>query len=312
MSHEPVTRQIAPEEPPRAGGWVSRVWRMFTRAYQRSGEAGSSLMAAAIAFYALMCFMPLGMFMVWLLGLAWGRRGVVLAQIQDALNAISPETATEMSRSIAEALSHSDPSLTGALGVLALVWAGHRLFEVLEDSLTRVWHGRPVRSFFMRKILAFLMLVAAAALLGGYMLLSSGVAILRARLVAINPELGPVMSTIWAPLLRILAGLLVFLAFWLIYRFIPGQWVPARVPFLGALVATAIWHAVAPLFSHFIARSTAYATLYGSMTSVVLFGLWAYASGVILLLSAALSSAYFEVFAGNAATEPPAKTEGPA
>jgi len=294
----------------RPSTWLGCVWRMLTRAYQRSGEAGSSLMAAAIAFYALMCFMPLGMFMVWLLGLAWGRRGVVLAQIQDALNAISPETATEMSRSIAQALSHSDPSLTGALGVLALVWAGHRLFEVLEDSLTRVWHGRPVRSFFMRKILAFLMLIAAAALLGGYMLLVSGIAILRARLVVMDPELGPAMSTIWAPLLRTLAGLLVFIAFWLIYRFIPGEWVPARVPLLGAVVATGIWHGIAPLFSHFIARSTAYSSLYGSMTSVVLFGLWAYASGVILLLSAALSSAYFEVFGGNEAAEQPAEKGG--
>ncbi|MGD9517979.1 MAG: YihY/virulence factor BrkB family protein [Armatimonadota bacterium] len=277
-------------------GLLPKVWFMFVLAYRRSGTAGSSLMAAAIGFYALTCFMPLGIFMVWVLGLAMGRRGLVLDRIQDALTAISPETAVDLSRRIADSLSHSDPSLTGALGVLALVWSGHRLFEVLEDSLTRVWHGRPVRSFFTRKLLAFVMLLAAAGLLGGYMLLISGVATLRARLMVLDPRLGTAMGAIWLPLIRILAGALVFVAFWLIYRFIPGEWVPARVPLLGAAVATLLWHIVAPLFSHFIGRSTAYSSLYGSMTSVVLFGLWAYTSGVILLMAAALSSSYFDVF----------------
>jgi membrane protein len=286
-------------------GWPFKVWRMLVLARGKCGTAGSSLMAAAIGFYALICFMPLGIFLVWLLGLAWGRRGLILAEIQDALTAISPETASDLSRRIAESLSHSDPSLTGVLGVLGLVWGGHRLFEVLEDSLTRVWHGRPIRSFFRRKVLAFVMLIAAAGLLGGYMLLVSGVAILRARLVVLNPQLGPAMNTIWDPLVRFLAGLLVFVAFWLIYRFIPGEWVPARVPLLGAFVATVLWHGVASLFSHYIARSTAYSSLYGSMTSVVLFGLWAYAAGVIVLASAAVSSAYFEVFGREAGGEAP-------
>ncbi|MCD6352463.1 MAG: YihY/virulence factor BrkB family protein, partial [Armatimonadetes bacterium] len=235
-------------------------------------------------------------FIVWLLGLAWGRRGVVLAQIQHALEAISPQTAADLSHDIANALSHADPSLTGALGVVALVWAGHRLFEVLEVALTRVWHGRPVRSYFMRKMLAFAMLLTAAGLLGGYMLLVSGVAMLRARLVVYDPSLGPAMSTVWAPLTRLLAGALVFVAFWLIYQFIPGERVPVRVALLGSAVATGLWHAVASFFSASIARSTAYQSMYGSMTSVVLFGLWAYASGIILLASAALSAAYFEVF----------------
>ncbi|MBC7289010.1 MAG: YihY/virulence factor BrkB family protein, partial [Armatimonadetes bacterium] len=276
-------------------GWLWRVGHMFRLTYLRFGEAGPSFLAAAIGFYALTCFVPLGMFLVWVLGRLFGGQGAVITRIRDALAPISPQTAEEMTRRISESLSHTDLQVSGVLGLLALAWAGHRLFEILELALTKVWHGRPVRTFIVRKVVAFLLLIAAAGLLGGYMLLTSGIATLRARLMAADPSLGTAMSTLWRPLAKGLAEVLVFVAFFLIYRFIPLDRVPARVAALGALVATALFHAAAAIFSHFIARSTSYASLYGSMTSVVLFGLWAYALGIILLAAAALSAAYFDV-----------------
>ncbi len=283
-------------EPLARGSWLRRVGRVFVLAWRRFAEAGSSPLAAAIGFYALICFMPLGMFLVWVLGHLWGREGVVIARIRDALAAISPQTAEDLTRKISESLSHTDLPLTGALGVLALAWASHRLFDALEFALTKVWHGRPVRSFFVRKLVAFVLLIAAAGLLGGYMLLTSGVATLRARLVIADPSLGAVIGTVWRPLVRAMAAALVFVAFLFIYRFVPAERVPARVAALGAAVATGLFHAAAAVFSHFIGRSTAYASIYGSMTSVVLFGLWAYTLAIILLVSAALSAAYFDVF----------------
>lgn len=291
----------APQPPASAHeGWLRRVGRVFSLAYRRFAEAGSSPLAAAIGFYALICFVPLGMFLVWVLGRLYGRQAVVIARIRDALTAISPQTAQDLTRKITESLSHTDLPLTGALGVLALAWASHRLFDALEFALTKVWHGRPVRTFLVRKLVAFMLLIAAAGLLGGYMLLVSGVATLRAKLIIADPTLGPVIGTVWRPLVRILAGALVFVAFWFIYRFVPAERVPAKVAALGAAVATALFHAAAAVFSHFIGRSSAYASIYGSMTSVVLFGLWAYTLAIILLISAALSAAYFDVFGRQA------------
>ncbi len=149
------------------------------------------------------------------------------------------------------------------------------------------------------------MLVAAAGLLGGYMFLVSGVATLRAKIIASDPTLAPAISAVWRPLTRALAGGLVFVAFFLIYRFVAAAGVPMRVTLLGAALASGLWFGVSALFSHFIGRSTAYFTLYGSMTSVVLFGLWAYMSGIILLASAAFAAAYFDVFGNVEAAELP-------
>lgn len=276
--------------------WPGRVWHVFRLTYYRWCLAGSGLMAAAIGFYSLMCFMPLGMFLVWSVGLAVGGRNIVLAGLRDALKTISPGVADSLTKQVAEALQGADPSLTGLLGLLALVWAGHRLFEVLEDSLTRVWHGRPVRSFLMRKLLAFVMLVAAAALLGTYMLFVSAVGTVRSMLLASDPALAPVAVRFWQPLTRGLAAALVFLAFFLIYRCIPRERVPGGVAVLGAAVATFLWEIVAAGFGQWIGHRTSYQTLYGAMANVVLFGLWAYAAGIIVLVSAALSASYFQVF----------------
>jgi len=280
--------------------WPGRVLLVFRLTYYRWCLAGSALMAAALGFYSLMCFMPLGMFLVWSVGMAVGGKNMVLAELRDALKTISPGVADGLTKQVAEALQGADPSLTGILGLLALVWAGHRLFEILEVSLTRVWHGRPVRGFLMRKLLAFAMLVAAAALLGTYMLFVSAVGTVRSMLLASDPALGSVALRLWEPLTRGLAAALVFLAFFLIYRYIPRERVPGRVAVLGAVVATVLWEAVAAGFGHWIGRRTSYQTLYGSMANVVLFGLWAYASGIIVLVSAALSASYFQVFGSPA------------
>jgi membrane protein len=299
MSDQPAT--IQPRDPyatePIPKSWPGRAWFMLRIAYFRFGFAGSPLMAAAIAFYSLMCFMPLGMFMVWSLGKAFGHKGDVLARLNGVLSqSISPAAADSLTHQLAESFSLSDPAVTGVLGALGLVWAGHRLFEILEISLTRVWHGRPVRGILMRKVFAFAMLIAACACLGAYMFAIATVATVRVKLTALDPNLGGAMIAVWYPLTRAVAAATAFVAFLLIYSFLPRDRVPLRVALLGALVATALWHAATALFSHYIGQSSSYQSLYGSMTSVVLFGLWAYTAGIILLVSAALSSAYFAVF----------------
>jgi membrane protein len=276
--------------------WLGRVYAVFHLTYLRWCYAGTPIMAAAIGFYALICFMPLGMFLVWTAGLAVGSERLVLARLRDALAAISPATAGALTKQVGDALSGADPRLTGILGLLALVWAGHRLFEILEASLTRVWHGRPVRTFLARKVLAFVMLTAAAALLGAYMMLVSALATVRAVLVTSDPHLGLVTMKLWQPLTRVLATAVVFLAFFLIYRFLPREKVPARVALLGAAVATALFQGLAGAYGWWIGQTGSYLSVYGAMANVVLFGLWAYLSGAILLVSAALSASYFQVF----------------
>ncbi len=298
MSDQPV--QALPRDPyttePTPKSLPGRVWFMLRIAYYRFGTAGSPLMAAAIAFYSLMCFMPLGMFMVWVLSKAFGGRIDVLGKLQTALTAISPGTAQALTKQISDSFSHSDPAVAGILGVLGLVWAGHRLFEILEISLTRVWHGRAVRGILMRKVFAFAMLIAACALLGLYMFAVSSVAMVRISLVSHDPHLEGAMVALWQARTRLIAAAIAFAAFLLIYYFLPRDRVPLRVAVIGALLATVLWEIATMLFSHYIGQSASYQNLYGSMVNVVLFGLWAYTAGVILLVSAALSSAYFAVF----------------
>ena len=282
-----------------------RLWFVLRIAYFRFASAGSPLMAAAIAFYSLMCFMPLGIFMVWALSTAFGGEEHVINRLQSALTAISPATAKALTDQIRGIFSQHPQTVTGVLGALSLVWAGHRLFEILEIALTSVWHGRAVRGILMRKVFAFAMLIAACALLGAYMFAVSGVFMVRSTVVAHDPGLEGVMRALWRPLIRLIAAGVACAAFFLIYYFLPRDRVPPKVAAIGALVATALWQAATELFGQYIGQSASYQNLYGSMVSVVLFGLWAYTAGIILLVSAALSSAYFAVVATPPAALPP-------
>jgi membrane protein len=88
-------------------------------------------------------------------------------------------------------------------------------------------------------------------------------------------------------LLPVLIGIpFTFVAFFLLYKLIPTRRIANRAAAAGALAATIGLRLVQPLFAHFLSRTTRPESLYGSLASVVVFALWMYVAGQILLFGA--------------------------
>ena len=119
-----------------------------------------------------------------------GNSAEVQQHITEALSALGPAAVEAVTPHVLEIVDNPASRTVGALSALALIWAGLRLFEAVERTLTGIWPGKVLRSYWHRKLVALAMLVLAGLLLGSFVLFSAFMAGARGwlqRLPGVDP-----------------------------------------------------------------------------------------------------------------------------
>jgi membrane protein len=120
-------------------------------------------LAAMIAYFALLSFLPLTFIALALLGLA--DRPDESSYLVTELQAIFPASSIDQIVHAVEAVQDNARTL-GVIGVVTLAWSSLSLFSVLESAFNIVY-ARPNRSFIRGKTLAFLYMSSALLVLFG-------------------------------------------------------------------------------------------------------------------------------------------------
>jgi membrane protein len=203
-------------------------------------------LAAMIAYFALLSFVPLMFLALSLLGLT-GRADESSFLVREIKNTL-PGTPIDRILGLVHSVQRNAAAL-GIVGGAALLWASLSLFSVLESAFNIVY-GRPNRSFLHGKGLASLLMIGSlvtlfVALLAG----SLGVAVLR--------EYAPgfISSSVTAYIVSIavsLVGVFVFLVS--CYYFLTNAELSVREVLPGAILATIVLEAtfqVLPLYQRY-------------------------------------------------------------
>ena len=133
-------------------------------------------LAAMIAYFALLSFVPLTFLALSLLGL-FGRADESTFLVREIKLAF-PETPIEDIVSLVNSVRRNAATL-GIAGAAVLLWTALSLFSVLESAFNIVY-GRPNRGFLHGKAIASVLLVGSlATLFFGLLAGSLGVAVLR-------------------------------------------------------------------------------------------------------------------------------------
>jgi YihY family inner membrane protein len=103
----------------------------------------------------------------------------------------------------------------------------------------------------------------------------------------------PIVSDLlWRLLTSLLSPGASFLAFLVMYRFLPNTSVRLRDVWLGALLASIAFEGVKWGFVYYVQNYIDYKVIYGSVGAVVALLTWVYLSAIIVLLGALVSSRY--------------------
>lgn len=257
-----------------------------------------SIVAAALAFYAMLALFPGLIALVSLFGLVAEPELVERGVAQ--LTGILPPGARDLLREQLHALV-SAPSTSLSLGlaisVLTALWSASSGVDSLVDAMNVTFNRVEKRSWIKRRVLSFMMtfglivfMVFAITLIAVLPSIISWVSSLLEEL-----KLGWLASMLdvlrlvavgrWPVLALGVAGGLLFL-----YRYAPCRKRPKRSDISGPILATALFLAVSSLFSLYVSEFAAYHKTYGAVGSVVALLFWFYYSSFVILLGAELSA----------------------
>jgi membrane protein len=235
-------------------------------------------LAAMIAYFALLSFVPLLFLTLSLLGFA-GRANESSYLVTELSHAF-PESSVTTLIKIVQTLQDNAAAF-GIVGGIVLVWTSLSLFSVLESALNIVY-GRPNRGFLRGKSLALsFMLGAIAVLFFGLIVASVGDSMLKRYVPGVTDN-GIAAYTLSV----LISAVAVFFFLSSIYRLLPNVTdMTSREVLPGALAATFLLEVTFQVLPLYIRFSSLNPTLRAFSGGVLLL-VWLYVMANVIVIGA--------------------------
>lgn len=260
---------------------------ILARVRQEIGRDNASLIAAGLAFYALLAVFPAIGAAVLLYGLFVSADQV--ASQFEVLAGVLPQQAAEILSNAMQNMADNQSATLGigaAIGFVVGLWSARKGMVALMQATNIAYKELEERGLLRRLLLSLGFTVAAVV--GFLLVLLLAVAVPLALQGLGLPEPVEVLLAVlrWAVLwLAIVLGLS------MLYRFAPdrrhAKW---RWVTWGSAIAATLWVAASVLFSLYVRNFGNYGETYGALGGVIILLLWFYLSGFIVILGAEINS----------------------
>jgi membrane protein len=286
----------APGEVP-LRGWKDVVVRVF----RQMKEDGVPLLAAGVAFFALLALVPSLVAMVSVYGLVADPADIE-RNIEDVLRA-APSEVRELMSSQLSAIVESEPSglrVGAAVGLLVALWSASSGVKHLIGAVNLAYDESEGRGFFALRGLALALTVGGIALLVAAV---AGLVVAPNALDDSGTEGGVRLALLVVRWPLFAAVALVALA--VIYRWAPDRASPRwRWVSPGAVVATIVWVIASVGFSIYTANFSNYNETYGALGAIVVVMLWLFITAYAIIAGAELNAELERQTASDSTTGP--------
>ncbi|GAB0170987.1 YihY/virulence factor BrkB family protein [Lysinibacillus sp. CTST325] len=245
-----------------------------------------SALAAELAYFFLLSFFPLLIFLVTLLPYL----NIQSTQVYSFLVNIMPDEVYRLIENTLDEILTSRNSSLLSVGVLGTIWSASKGINALIRALNKAYDTETRGNLLDRGLslvftLAFVVVIAVVLLLPVF---GQQVGHFLFSIVGIEEQ----FEIIWHRMRWSIPPLLIFIVLMGIYRFVPNT--NPRLKLMGvwpgALFSTLAWLAVTYAFSFYINNFANYSATYGSIGGVIILMLWLYLTGIILIFGGILNA----------------------
>ena len=236
-------------------------------------------LAASIAYFLIVSLVPLSLLMVGLFGYLLGGDQELYNFLLNRLINFFPAVTSGITHELRKIITYRGISVITFFiyGFFAL-----QLFYSVERAMDIIFNVPKKRHF----LLSLLWTICIVTLIIMFWLISftvsSFASIFRDHPVSV---LGFQLSYQAGILLKYVAPfVLILLTFTTVYMIVPHMRISLRHAFSGALLFTVLWEAAKHLFTWFVRNLAYIGTIYGSLTTFILFLVWMYYLSCIFLL----------------------------
>ncbi|MBA3289056.1 MAG: YihY/virulence factor BrkB family protein [Acidimicrobiia bacterium] len=266
-----------------AVGWRDILLR--TKAEAKTDRA--TLLAAGVAFYALLALVPALVALVSVVGLV-ADPATIDRDVRDFLGAAPREVGDLVSQQLEAITADAGAGtvLAVLVGIALALWSASSGIGHLIEAINTAYDEEETRGFVERKVLALSLTVGAVVF-------AAVAFVLIAALPGIVADTGlGIVGRILLGVLRwalLVAGMLAATA--VLYRVGPDR-DDARWAWItpGAVVATVLWISGSAIFAIYTANFGKYNETYGSLGGVVVVMLWLFLTAFSVILGAELNA----------------------
>jgi len=274
------------------------LWVLGKHTWQNFLYHNGTLQAAAISYYVLFSIIPMVILLGGVLGFVItddARRERLEEHILDAL----PLNSSDGRDAVSQALD----TLENARGIALIVgfggtlWTASAAFSAIRRSLNALWDVYEQRPFVTSKLVDFAQMGMLGLILVASFVLTGVITAVRELSSSWFDFFND--TALWEIPGAIVPMMLIFIAFVLMYRFVPAvrpAWRPAAGA--AALAAVATW-ALSNGFAFYVANFNNFDAVYGTIAGILLFLLFTNMAANILLVCGELSRTLHEFLAGE-------------
>jgi len=246
----------------------------------------SSISAAAIAYFSIFSLFPLTLLSITIASLRLGSLMDYHA-IVNRLEFFAPALGLLLGKNFDDIILARGPITIVAF--IGLIWSASTIFFTFTQTLNRIWNTKRRRPVWKRRGLSILFVLI---FVGPILFLASFASSLLTNLMTWVPENLVQILSGTGIILSVLLDISLFMAIYMVLPHGASTW-PEILP--GAIAAGLLWEIAKKAFLVFVTTYISISNLvYGSVTAIIAFMLWAYLSGLIFVFGASLSVSYFQ------------------
>ncbi|TNF32260.1 MAG: YihY/virulence factor BrkB family protein [Deltaproteobacteria bacterium] len=274
---------------------LANVGRIVVITVKSAMNRDVSLLAAGLAFFALISMAPFLIIAVAVAGSIYGAEAANAELHARIVEELGPQVADLVTNLAAGARNLGSVSLATLVSVVVLFWGSTRLFAEVRRALHTLWDVPPRPPAGIRAALFGFVRGRLVAALGTLIFGAVFLALLGSR-VALNIAKDAVGGLnwldlplpVWAVLENLVALLLVAGLVVVVYKLLPDR-TPSGKPLWGGALLTAGLLLVGRFLVAAYVATGAIDSAYGAAGSLVVFLVWAYFSSLAFLLGARLT-----------------------
>lgn len=243
-------------------------------------------LAGQLTYFFLLSFFP---FLIFLVALA----GLVLDDPESAVRRLISESAGFLPREAVELLvAYLDRTLRGSgsgvllFGIITTLWMGSAASISITKAANRAYGLVETRPFWKLRGTSVLLALGFTLLVATLSLLVFGVEIYVERFG------GPfgALPAVWRVGRWVLAFVVVTMALSVLYYLAPDARVPFKWITPGGFTATVLMFVASTALSFYASRLGNYDQVYGQLGAVIVFMLWLYAVGLMVLVGVEINA----------------------
>jgi membrane protein len=206
----------------------------------------------------------------------------LLHHITEALPPVGEQFVTQIRGVLRQLIDQSTELLS--IGMIFLIWFSTRLIGTLRTALREIFDIPEDRGIVAGKIFDIKMVFAAGTLLVINVALTFILDIVvrfGIRIVGLTPAQIGAFQIFYG---KALAFVIIWVMFFLIYRYLPARKAQWRTAALAATFTAILFEVMKQVFGWYVTRVANYSSTYGSLSILIILFLWIYYTAIAFVL----------------------------